>query len=644
MTKVLSILKRRMWLIAVAAALPTGKTVAEERNVLVLSSYNPDANGMSIAINAMEKTIKERGENVTITVESLGYDYLSDLSTWKSKMTNLLNKYRQPDLRPDIIVTLGQEAMSSYLSQDASKVPDIPVVCGMCSRNYIEMPKDGRTAMTTWSPATHDITEVATLYNVVGGHFYSYDVEKNVSLIRSLFPYVTDIAFLSDNSYGGICMKSLMMEYASQNAEVNFKWLDGRDLTLQTATDTITHLDDKTALLIGTWRFDKDSRFLVTSSLSMIKQNNKRRPILTLSSVGLNDCAIGGYMPDYQNIGILLAKSISEYFNKGTTQMNYIPSHYVFNASLLEEMGIGEDKLPKYSTLINERISILRRYASQVAIIALIILILSASLAVSVHNLRKIKRLKSELEKKQKELIAAKNRAEANSSLKTSFLANMSHEIRTPLNAVVGFSQVIATQYDSLTTEERARIMDIVNKNCTLLTDLINSILDISRIESDRAKYEIDNIDMVEMCQAMLSSVKMANNDLPIEFKFECEQKRLMFNTDRQRIQQVLLNLLGNAVKFTQQGTVILSLKSQANGSITVSVTDTGKGIPPDRAEDVFNRFVKLNEYSNGTGLGLSLCRLIVEKFHGKIWVDTMYTTGARFIFTLPPIEKDEIL
>ena len=635
-------IRNKMLLATAALAAPVLHANAEQRNILVLSSYNPEANGVAVSINSMEQALKSSRADINITVESLGYDYLSELPTWSGKMKKLLDKYSTPDKKPDIIITLGQEALSAYLSQDVAQSPDIPVICGMCSRNYIELPKSKDT--TGWKPETHDITEVAAMYNVVGGHFYSYDIEKNISLIHNLFPHTETVAFLSDNSYGGICMKSLVRDYASNHRDVKFQWLDGRDMTIQTATDTIAHLGGKTALMIGTWRFDKDSRYYVTSSLSMIRQNNKKLPVITISSVGLYDCAIGGYIPDYQNIGLLLTKSITQYLETGTAQMNFIPSHYVFNADLLDRLNVSCDKLPEGYKLINEKVSFVRQYSSQIAIIALIIIIQSIILTIAVHNLLKTRRLKSELERKQQELIIAKNRAEANSTLKTSFLANMSHEIRTPLNAVVGFSQVIATQYDSLTPEERDRIVEIVNKNCNLLTGLINSILDISRIEAGKAHIEVEPLNLVEVCQTMLSSVQMANKSLPIEFTFKCETDKLMFNTDRQRFQQVLINLLGNAVKFTQQGLVSLSLESDGAGGVKVAVTDTGKGIPPDKAEDVFNRFIKLNEYSNGAGLGLSLCRIIVEKFRGRIWVDTTYTSGARFVFTLPPITKDDIV
>lgn len=642
-SRAISILLSAAALTAALTAAPSAAVAAKSYNILVLSSYNPEANNIAVSINTMEDKLHDSGYDISIAVESLGYDYISEFSSWQSKMTKMLARYNAHGKRPDLIVTLGNEALSAYLSQDVSDTPDAPVVCGMCSRNYVELPKT-EIPLHEWEPETHDISESAALYNIIGGHFYSYDVERNITLIKKLYPETKSIAFLSDNSYGGVCMKSLVREHTSHHKSLEFLWLDGRNLTIKSATDTIMRLDDHTALLVGTWRFDKDSRFFVTSSLSMLRQNHRDLPIFTLSSVGLNDCAVGGYMPDYQNIGELIAKSVIEYLSSGKTEFDYIPSHYVFNSIMVDEAKIDEDTLPAGSVLLNKEVNAIEKYWSQILIVTIILAILASSLIVALRNLRHVRNLKTELERKQKELIIAKNRAESNSMLKTSFVANMSHEIRTPLNAVVGFSQVIASQGDTLTAEERDRIVEIINKNCDLLTSLINSILDISRIESGKANYELDKIDIVETCKTVLSSVQMANSKLPIDFRFDSDYDELMFDADRQRLQQILINLLSNAVKFTQEGRVTLSLQSEAAGGIRISVTDTGKGIPPDKAEEVFQRFVKLDEYSNGTGLGLSLCRLIIEKFHGKIWVDTDYTAGARFIFTLPHITQDDIL
>ncbi len=641
--RLLSKIKKSLFLAGVALAAPLVGFAAKQYNVLVLCAYNPDSNNLASTITTMEKSMKTSGIDVNVTVESLGYDYLYEYAQWKGRMIQMLNKYRAHDIKPDVIVTLGQEAMSSYMSLDPSQTPDIPVICGMCSRYYVELPT-GNIDISNWKPDIHDITESATLYNVVGGSFYNYDIQRNIDLIHSLYPTITDVSFLSDNSYGGICMKSLVMEYANCHRDVKIKYLDGRHLTIQSATDSIAHLPENTAILIGTWRFDKESRFFITSSMAILKQNNTRIPAFTVSYAGLNDWAIGGYIPMFQNLGERMSNSILDYLTAGKTELEMVKSHYVFNSASMEQHEITPDKLPKDADIINKQVSIVRQYAPQILGAIALIATLALGLIAALRNLQRIRKLKKEIERKQKELIIAKNRAESNSMLKTSFLANMSHEIRTPLNAVVGFSQVIASQCDSLTADERARIVEIINKNCNLLTGLINGILDISRIESDRAKYEIEDIDLVEHCQAALSSVQMANRGLPIEFIFESSMDKFMFTTDRQRFQQVLINLLGNAVKFTQQGHIILNLQLGEAGNAVISVTDTGKGVPPDKAEEIFGRFVKLDEYSNGTGLGLSLCRLIVEKFHGKIWVDTTYTAGARFVFSLPPITKEDIL
>ena len=291
---------------------------------------------------------------------------------------------------------------------------------------------------------------------------------------------------------------------------------------------------------------------------------------------------------------------------------------------------------------MNKPSSIFHTYSKEIALVVVIIVCLSIVLCIVVNNLRKIRKLKIELEKKQKELIISKNKAEKSSMLKTTFLADMSHEIRTPLNAIVGFSQVIATQCDSLSKDERNKILDIIYKNSNLLTNLVNSILDISRIESGRDKFDIEEIDLVETCKTMLNTSQMAAGKPNIRFMLDTSIATFPFNTDRLRLQQVLMNLLNNAVKFTEEGEITVSLDYDKDDGCRIIVSDTGKGIPPDKAEEVFGRFVKLEEYSNGTGLGLSLCRMIVEKLGGRIWVDTSYTGGARFIFTLPQIVGED--
>ncbi len=615
---------------------------AAKIKVMVICAYNPDSNNLSYTIDALNKHMKERQEDFDISIECLWCNKFSDYASWKTRLLKILSKCSSQYQRPDLILLLGQEAMAAYLDIKLSDLPNIPVMCGMCSRNFVELPSNA-DEINSWIPENRDITEVAALYNIVGGEFYEYNVDKNIELIGKLFPYVDNITFLSDNSYGGFCQKALVLESATRHGKYSYNWLDGRELTVLSASDSISNLKNNTALLVGAWRFDKDNRFYIGSTMEMLRLSNSHLAVLTLSNTGLDSWAVGGYTPNYQNLGPLLADRIIEYETTGKTNLDFIPLSYKFNYKAMKEIGITEDELPIGAVVMNKPSSVFQTYSKEITFVIVIIVGLTIVLCIVINNLRKIRKLKIELEKKQKELIISKNKAEKSSMLKTTFLADMSHEIRTPLNAIVGFSQVIATQCDSLSKDERNKILDIIYKNSNLLTNLVNSILDISRIESGRANFDIEEIDLIETCKTMLNTSQMAAGKPNIRFVLDTNITSFPFNTDRLRLQQVLMNLLNNAVKFTEEGEITVSLEYEKEDGCRIIVSDTGKGIPPDKAEEVFGRFVKLEEYSNGTGLGLSLCRMIVEKLGGRIWVDTSYTGGARFIFTLPQIVGEDV-
>lgn len=231
-------------------------------------------------------------------------------------------------------------------------------------------------------------------------------------------------------------------------------------------------------------------------------------------------------------------------------------------------------------------------------------------------------------------LTAALNKAEESDRLKSAFLANMSHEIRTPLNAIVGFSDVLSA--GGASKEEQRGYFEIIRTNSDLLLRLINDILDVSRLEADRVILSLESCNVVQICQQVVASVAQARRSTN-QFLFECEREVVEMRTDVQRLQQVVINLLSNADKFTKEGTITLKLELDTAGNVAVfSVTDTGCGIPLDKQKRVFERFEKLNEYVQGTGLGLSICKLTVEKWGGEIWIDPAYTDGARFVFTHP--------
>ena len=228
-------------------------------------------------------------------------------------------------------------------------------------------------------------------------------------------------------------------------------------------------------------------------------------------------------------------------------------------------------------------------------------------------------------------LIEAKQRAEESDRLKSAFLANVSHEIRTPLNAIVGFSEVIAHTEGEC---EREEYLDIVKANSNLLLHLINDILDLSRIESGKMEFIDENIQMDELCEELRQMHQMRiKNDVKVIF--ERPAVSLTIVSDSHRLRQLYSNLISNAIKYTEKGSITLGYKLKGN-MMEWYVRDTGSGIPVEKLNNVFGRFEKLDLLKQGFGLGLSICKSILDKMGGKIWVESELGVGSCFYFSIP--------
>lgn len=226
-----------------------------------------------------------------------------------------------------------------------------------------------------------------------------------------------------------------------------------------------------------------------------------------------------------------------------------------------------------------------------------------------------------------------KEKAEESIRTKSLFLSNMSHEIRTPLNALVGFSSLLSV--DAIDEETQQQCFDQIHTNSSLLLKLINDVIDMSSFNIGDMEFHIERCNANVLCEGIVETVNNIKQT-KARILFETDFDTLPIETDVNRLQQVLINLLVNATKFTKDGTITLSLKLSENQLVHFAVTDTGCGIPLEKQARIFQRFEKLNENEQGAGLGLSICQLIVERLGGTIWVDSDYTEGARFIFSHP--------
>lgn len=609
--------------------------VTGEHPVLIISSYNPDARQTSGNIYDFMEEFERLGGKAPIALENMNCKSFSESPQWKSKMTEILDKY-EGKRAPVLLVLIGQEAWAAYLSQADSIRGRFPVLTSLASRNAIILPDDS-VNLKTWMPGAVDFFNDFTDSSVKAGFVYEYDVEANINLIKHLYPNTKNIAFVSDNSYGGVSLQAHVVEEMKKHPELNLILLDGRTNTIYTISDKLHELPPNTALLMGTWRVDMyDGYFMRNATYTMMEAAGDV-PTFSISSVGIGYWAIGGVTPSYRPLGKDMAYQavrLLQGADSDRIEVEVIPNKVMMDSKIVKEKRLDLSFIHQPIEMVNENPSFYEQYKYHIWTVATILVVLSAGLFVSLYFYYHTKKLKDELQESESALRDAKDRAEESSRLKSAFLANMSHEIRTPLNAIVGFSDVLASGGSS--EDEQQGYVDIIKTNSDLLLRLINDILDVSRLEADRVTFTFEECDVVPLCQRVLASVSQARKS-ENEFIFECDRESMDMRTDTQRLQQVIINLLSNADKFTRNGKITLGLKvDEKQREVLFSVSDTGTGIPLEKQKLVFERFEKLNEYVQGTGLGLSICKLTVEKWGGKIWVDPGYTDGARFVFTHP--------
>ena len=240
----------------------------------------------------------------------------------------------------------------------------------------------------------------------------------------------------------------------------------------------------------------------------------------------------------------------------------------------------------------------------------------------------------TQLKETEKQLTLAKEKAENADLSKSAFLANMSHEIRTPLNAITGFAEVLAS---ANTEEEKAQYQEIIKMNADLLLQLVNDILDMSKIEAGTLEFVYTKVDINLLLSDLRQLFQMRVNDAVKNIRIIAEPSlpSCSIETDRNRVAQVLSNFTTNAIKFTQEGTISIGYEAR-DTELYFYVTDSGAGIPADKLPEVFGRFVKLNKDKKGTGLGLSISKTIVNKLEGQIGADSVEGKGSTFWFTIP--------
>ena len=603
----------------------SARTETANKEVLVLNSINFNLPWAKNFYWCIHDALQKQG--ISVKAESLSVPALANKMEADAVVTHLREKY---PVAPAAIVLIGDPGwiVCRVLFDDVWK--DVPVIVTN-ARDRLPASLD---VLLSHAPLTETNSvpgeEWRRGYNLtlLKQHYY---VKETVELIYKLIPDMQRLAFISDDRYISEETRRDVKEAVEENfPDLRLDLLSTTQLSTEMLLDTLHSYKPNTGIIYYSWfesHNENDNNYLF-DHIQEIITNFTPSPLFLLSPENLsNNTFAGGYYVSTESFCDSLLEILNRILNGD--QARNIPGGVGGEGNsylcypVLKSYNIPSSRYPDDAVYIDKPQTFFQQHYVKIIVSSVFLLLLIAAIVYYIRILRKAySRLSEAVEK-----------AEQANQLKSAFLANMSHEIRTPLNAIVGFSNMLPHTEDPVEMREYA---DIIETNTDLLLQLINDILDLSKIEAGTFDFYPSSIDVNQTMEEIEQSMRLRLKNSDVTLAFTERLPGCLFYIDKNRLIQLLANFVNNAIKFTQTGTICMGYRMTDTDTIYFYVSDTGCGMSNEQCEHVFERFVKYNPFIQGTGLGLSICRTIVERLGGKIGVDSEEGKGSTFWFTLP--------
>ena len=627
------IMLRRCYMCLLALVLTPLALSAQEKDadVLVISSqiqYSEWAQQMLHPVYQLEK------ERPDLTFR---YSYLRVLSYTDAKQLQddfeaTLCAQENP---PGLVVMNGASCFSLAV-RIQKRWPDVPILC-LGSQEYYSDLEDALLRAGDPHIARHPITDLRKK----GCNMTLIDApimrDRTVRMIRQIQPDLDHLFILCGENYQSQENLLFLEQYLKENhSDLPHEIIHSHSTT----TDSLINLLEKerghkTAVLFLSWLVREGYDESVNTRYNTVQLIENIVPVYYLypCDMAKHPYVVGYYSIVSEEYERNVAQRMLDVLDYGYQPKNMPFSHLftgapVINYDALEHFGLDPEELPDDVILYNAPQSLWKRYKKQIMWAAFFLLIGIAGFIY--HTMRRSMR----------SLKKARIMAENANHIKTAFIQNMSHEFRTPMNSIVGFAQLLCLPDGYVTDEEKAEYLGYIINNAQLLTVMVNDMLDIADMENGKYAVDIVPTNLNEVARQAIKSSEFLRPPAVTLIRQPGLDEDARYLTDGIRVQQILINFLTNAFKYATRGDVVFgSSLYEHPGYITFFVADNGPGVAAENAESIFERFVKLDNNKQGAGLGLSTCRMIAHSLGGRIWLDTQYTEGARFVLILPKVQ-----